>query len=232
MHFLIYNIMNMLNTYSDYRNSLIREFVFTEEQITESLIMLEGDDQIFEYWYNTLFDFGALIPGVGSFFEGINLVSYANQGEYLLAGLCAIGLIPIFGQYIGAGGSLLVKALRGTGKVGSKMLSPVASLIGKFYPKISKFFKSAEFTSKFKGIGKHTDNMLAALKDLSAGKKVGAMGKFFTARGEAKSLTRIGQWLIPGGKGSQAVAETDPRIAATAEENWEQFVKAVPIPAQ
>lgn len=224
--------MNMLVTYSDYRNSLVREFVFNEEQITESLIMLESDDQIFEYWYNTLFDFGALIPGVGSFFEGINLVSYAKQGEYLLAGLCAIGLIPIFGQYIGAGGSLLVKALRGGGKIGSKILSPVASLVGKFFPKISKFFKSSGFTSKFSGIGKYTDKMLLALKDFSAGKKVGLLGKAYTARAEAKSLTKMGQWLIPGGKGSHAASGTDPRIAATAEENWEEFIKAVPIQTQ
>lgn len=219
----------MLTSYSDYRSSLIKEFVFTEEQITESLIMLESSDELFEYWYNTLFDFAALIPGIGSFFEGINLVSYAKQGEYLLAGLCAIGLIPIFGQYVGAGGSLLIKALRGTGKVGSKMLAPVASLVSKFFPKITRFLKSAEFTSKFKGIGKYTDNILASLKDLSAGKKVGIMGKIFTARAEGKALTKWGQWLIPGGKGSQAISGTDPRVAATAEENWEQFIKAVPI---
>jgi|688.fasta_scaffold111255_4 hypothetical protein len=222
--------MEMLKTYSDYRTSLVKDFAFTEEQITESLIMLESSDELFEYWYNTVFDFAALIPGIGSFFEGINLVSYANQGEYLLAGLCAIGLIPIFGQYIGAGGSLLVKTLRGTGKVGSKMLAPVASLVSRFFPKITKFLKSAEFTSKFKGISKHTDKMILALKDLSAGKKVGLLGKVFTARGEGKALVRWGQWLIPGGKGSQAAGGSeDPRVAATAEDNWEQFLKAVPI---
>lgn len=221
--------MEFLTGYSDYRSSLVKDFVFSEEQITESLIMLESSDELFEYWYNTVFDFAALIPGIGSFFEGINLVSYAKQGEYLLAGLCAIGLIPIFGQYIGAGGSLLVKALRGSGKIGSKMLAPVASLVSKFFPKITRFLKSAEFTSKFKGIGKYTDNMILALKDLSAGKKVGMMGKLFTARTEGKALIKWGQWLVPGGKGSEAVSGTDPRIASTAEENWEQFIKAVPI---
>ena len=87
---------------------------FTQDQITESLRILESgnfDDPLLEHWWNTVFDFAALIPGVGSIFEGINLVSYAKQGEYLLAGLCAIGLIPIFGQYIGSGGSLLVKEI-------------------------------------------------------------------------------------------------------------------------
>lgn len=222
--------MEFLKTYSDYRSSLLEEFKFSDDQITESLKMLESSDPLLEYWWNTVFDFAALIPGVGSIFEGINLVSYAKQGEYLLAGLCAIGLIPIFGQYIGAGGSLLVKTLKGGGKIGSKMLSPVASAVGKFFPKISSFFKSSGFLSKFKGIEKYTDKMLVALKDFSAGKKVGMLGKAYTARREGKTLTKIGQWLVPGGKSDQiSSGSMDSRVAATAEENWEQFLKAVPV---
>jgi len=67
---------------------------FTPQQIQESLDYLNSEDPVLlEAWYNTILDFAALIPGVGSIAEGINLVSYAKQGEYLLAGLCAIGLI-------------------------------------------------------------------------------------------------------------------------------------------
>ena len=144
--------MNFLSTYSEYRSQLLEEFSFDESQISENLRIFESADfneELFEHWWNTLFDFGALIPGIGSFFEGINLVSYAKQGEYLLAGLCAIGLIPIFGQYIGAGGSLIIKALRGGGKIGGKILAPVAKLVGKFFPKITSFLKSSSFLSKF-----------------------------------------------------------------------------------
>jgi hypothetical protein len=219
-------------TYKDYKSSLVNEMIFSQEQIKESLYVLENsnfDDALFEYWWNTAFDFAALIPGIGSFFEGINLVSYANQGEYLLAGLCAIGLIPIFGQYIGAGGSLLVKALKGGGKIGGKILAPVASLVSKFFPKITKFLKSSSFSSKFKGISKHTDNMLVALKDFSAGKKTGTLAKIASSRDEYKKLTRVGQWLVPGGKGENAVATPDPRISATAEADWDQFLKGIPV---
>jgi hypothetical protein len=229
--------MNFLSTYSEYRSQLVEGFQFNGEQISENLRIFESPDfneELFEHWWNTLFDFGALIPGIGSFFEGINLVSYAKQGEYLLAGLCAIGLIPVFGQYIGAGGSLLVKALKGGGKITGKILSPVAKLVGKFFPKISAFFKSSSFLSKFKGIGKYTDKMLVSLKEFSAsGKATGALGKFANAgfRREFKGMTKVGEWFIPGGKAEHAekAFAMDSRVAATAEENWNDFLKSVPV---
>ena len=229
--------MNFLSTYSEYRSQLLEEFSFDESQISENLRIFESanfNEELFEHWWNTLFDFGALIPGIGSFFEGINLVSYAKQGEYLLAGLCAIGLIPIFGQYIGAGGSLLVKALKGGGKIGGKILAAVAKLVGKFFPKITSFLKSSSFLSKFKGIGKYTDNMLVSLKEFSAtGKATGALGKLASAgaRREYKAMIKVGEWFVPGGKASHAekTFAMDSRVAATAEENWEDFLKAVPV---
>lgn len=138
---------------------------FTVEQIKESLEYLNSEDpQLLEHWYNTILDFAALIPGVGSVAEGINLVSYAKQGEYLLAGLCAIGIIPIFGQYIGAGGTLLVKALGKGSGVGKAILKPLVNLVAKFFPKIASFFKSSKFASKFSGIAPYTGKMLGALK--------------------------------------------------------------------
>ena len=229
--------MNFLSTYSEYRSELVESFGFNPDQISENIKMFESPDfneELFEHWWNTVFDFAALIPGVGSFFEGINLVSYANQGEYLLAGLCAIGLIPIFGQYIGAGGSLLIKALKGGGKIGAKMLSPVVKLVGKFFPKITAFFKSSSFLSKFKGIGKYTDKMLVSLKEFSAtGKTTGALGKLATAGGRRgyKNMVKIGQWLIPGGKSANAEKSfsMDPRVASTGEENWGDFLRSVPV---
>jgi hypothetical protein len=223
--------MDFLLKYKDYisENS---NFKFTVDQIQENYRIFESenpDEFLFEYWWNTAFDFAALIPGVGSFFEGINLVSYAKQGEYLLAGLCAIGLIPIFGQYIGAGGSLLVKALKGGGSTAAKMLGPIGGLITKYLPKISNFFKSSSFLSKFKGIAPHTDKMLVALKDFSLGKKTGTLAKVAAARNRYKNMTKWGSWLIPGGKAENATTNMDPRIANTAEENWEDFLKAVPV---
>jgi hypothetical protein len=141
------------------------KFHFSADQIKESLEYLNSEDpQLLEHWYNTVLDFAALIPGVGSVAEGINLVSYAKQGEYLLAGLCAIGMIPIFGQYIGAGGTLLVKALGKGAAIGGSILKPLVNLVAKFFPKIVGLFKSSKFTSKFAGIAPYTGKMLGALK--------------------------------------------------------------------
>ena len=153
---------------------------FSHEQIIESIEYLNSnDDQLLEAWYNTILDFAALIPGVGSVAEGINLVSYAKQGEFLLAGLCAIGLIPLFGQYIGAGGTLLVKALgKGVG-IGAGILKPLINGVAKFFPKIAKFLKGSKFLSKFSGIAPFVGKILGSLKSfvLNGGSKLVALSK-------------------------------------------------------
>lgn len=223
--------MDFLLSYQNYITREVKEFSFTESQIYDNIEIFKHDqnDQLFEHWWNTVFDFAALIPGVGSIFEGINLVSYAKQGEYLLAGLCAIGLIPLFGQYIGAGGSLLVKGIKGGGKIGAKMLGPVGELITKYFPKITKFFKSESFLGKFPGISKYTGKMVEALKDFSMGKKTGILSKIAGTRGRYKTMTRVGEWIIPGGKGENALSTMNPKIAETGEVNWEEFMKRIPV---
>lgn len=152
---------------------LEKKSFFTEEQINECLEYFNIEDpELLEKWYNTVLDFAALIPGIGSVAEGINLVSYAKQGEYLLAGLCAIGLIPIFGQYIGAGGSLLVKAIKGGATIGGKILSPLVKGISHFFGPIVKFLKSAKFLEKFKGIAPFIEKIISSLGNfvMSGGK--------------------------------------------------------------
>jgi hypothetical protein len=179
-----------------------KKVVFTEDQINECLKYLNSDDeQLLEAWYNTILDFAALIPGVGSIAEGVNLVSYARQGEYLLAGLCAIGLIPFFGQYIGAGGTLLVKALRGGGMLGKGLLKPLVNGIARFFPKISAFFKSSKFTSKFKGIAPYTDKMLGSLRTFvkTGGKQLKSLsGDKRRLRGFKKEVRNVKQGLKLG----------------------------------
>jgi len=158
--------MNNILTIEDYLFENRSPVFFTEEQINECLNYLNSEDPaLLEAWYNTVLDFAALIPGVGSIAEGINLVSYAKQGEYLLAALCGIGLIPIFGQYIGAGGTLLIKALRGGKSLGASILKPLINLIAKFFPKITAFLKSPKFLAKFSGIGQFIGKMIGSLKN-------------------------------------------------------------------
>jgi hypothetical protein len=183
-------------------------FSFSEEQIKESVKILTGENNeaILEAWYNTILDLAALIPGIGSFAEGINLVSYAKQGEYLLAALCAIGLIPLFGQYVGAGGSLLVKALRSGGKLGEGILKPLAKLIARFFPNITKFLKSSAFIKKFPSITPYIDDMLKSLSNfaIKGGEEVNRLATSRALRrgikkdvGRAKGFVKIADWLTP-----------------------------------
>jgi len=196
-----------MNNLLSIENFLLEQKInFTPQQIKESLEYLNSEDpMVLEAWYNTLLDFAALIPGIGSVAEGINLVSYAKQGEYLLAALCAIGLIPIFGQYIGAGGTLLVKGLGKGLNLGKGILSPLIELIAKFFPKIASFFKSSKFLSKFSGIAPYTDKMLTSLKRfvISGGKELEMLAKdapkIKALKKEARTLkqgVKIGKFFL------------------------------------
>jgi hypothetical protein len=185
--------MNNILSIENYLLENRQPIFFTEEQIEESLKYITSDDPaLMEAWYNTILDFAALIPGVGSVAEGINLVSYAKQGEYLLAGLCAIGLIPIFGQYIGAGGSLLVKALGKGASLGASILKPLTNVVAKFFPKIVGFLKSSKFLAKFSGIGPFVGKMIGALKNfvLKGGSKLVTLASDASKIKSLRSATR------------------------------------------
>lgn len=201
--------MNNILSMNDFL--LEKKSFFTEEQINECLTYLNTENpELLEKWYNTVLDFAALIPGIGSVAEGINLVSYAKQGEYLLAGLCAIGLIPIFGQYIGAGGSLLVKAIRSGATIGSAILNPLIKVVAKFFPQITKFLKSAKFAEKFKGIGTYIQKIIGSLGNfvMSGGKAIKditpatlkankvAARQIKKELGRAKGVVKVGKYLF------------------------------------
>jgi hypothetical protein len=196
--------MHNLVSIEDFLNE--NKMSFNRQQIEESLRYLTSEDPaLLEAWYNTILDFAALIPGVGSVAEGINLVSYAKQGEYLLAALCAIGIIPIFGQYIGAGGTLLVKALGKGSNIGKSILKPLINLVAKFFPKIVSFFRSAKFASKFSGISPFIGRMIASLKGFitSGGAKLTNLAKdaskIKALKKEARNLkqgVKITDWIF------------------------------------
>lgn len=191
---------------------------FSHDQIIESIEYLNSnDDQLLEAWYNTVLDFAALIPGVGSVAEGINLVSYAKQGEFLLAGLCAIGLIPVFGQYIGAGGTMLVKALRKGVGIGAGILKPLINAVAKFLPKIATFLKSSKFLSKFSGISPFIGKILGSLKSfvLNGGSKLTALSKdpakiksLRSATTDIKTGVKTARWIT--GAPTKAELTTQP----------------------
>ncbi len=198
--------MNNILSIEDYLNEGRSFSQFTNEQINECLRYLDSEDHaILEAWYNTILDFAALIPGVGSIAEGINLVSYAKQGEYLLAGLCAIGLIPIFGQYIGAGGSILVKTLGKGANLGAGILKPFVGTVAKYFTKIVQFLKSSKFLAKFSGIAPFVENIIKALKNfvMHGGRQLGELAKdtakIKTLKKDVKNLklgTKATEWIF------------------------------------
>jgi RHS repeat-associated protein len=60
---------------------------------------------------HTALDAAGLIPGFGMIFDGVNLIWYAVEGDYVNAGLSAIGFVPIAGNIAG-GARLGVKVVR------------------------------------------------------------------------------------------------------------------------
>jgi hypothetical protein len=213
---------------------------FTHEHIIESIEYLNSnDDQLLEAWYNTILDFAALLPVVGSVAEGINLVSYAKQGEFLLAGLCAIGLIPIFGQYIGAGGSILVKALgKGVG-LGAGLLKPLTNAVAKFFPKIVTFLKGSKFLAKFSGIAPFVGKMIKALKSfiLKGGGKLADISKdpskmkaLRSTTGEIKAGVNFAGTVADAlGMGKNKIKPTtQPTYAGYGSEPSQQYQMPVP----
>jgi len=221
------NILSMDAFLFENENTLnFQQNDFTKQQILESIEYLSSDDdQLLEAWYNTVLDFAALLPVVGSVAEGINLVSYAKQGEFLLAGLCAIGLIPLFGQYIGAGGSIIVKAIEKGIGVGAGILKPLVNAIAKFFPKITAFLKSSKFLSKFSGIGPFVGNILKSLKSfvLNGGSKLVALSKDASKiRALRATTTRVKSGLKTAKEVSGAFAEGSAKLAAKAKPTTQQ----------
>lgn len=197
---------------------------YTERKVLEKQIFLDfirnGKLNEDYKWYNTLFDWLALIPGVGSIFEGINAVSYAKQGEYLLSGLCLIGLIPVFGQYVGAIGSLGVKGV-------GKFVGPLKSLIVRFFPKITSFITSAAKTEKFKGIFPFLGKILEALKNFASG-----VTKITPEIKRLKTLTKgtkAGSSLLGLGNNEPEIdieKQKKLEILSQNSENFNSFLKA------
>ena len=98
-------------------------------------------------------DIGGLIPGVGEAADLANAALYAARGEFLMAAMSVIAMIPVVGDIVGKGGKLLMSMGKG-GKV-AKMLS-------KHMPKIKKLFGGLADNPK---LGKYIDKMTQSVDD-------------------------------------------------------------------
>lgn len=81
-------------------------------------------------------DLAGLIPGVGEFADAANAAWYVKQGDYLMAGLSIISVIPVVGDIVGKGGKLTM-LLAKAGKSG-KYLGEA----GKYILTLSKYIKN------------------------------------------------------------------------------------------
>lgn len=100
---------------------------------------------------HAVLDTGGLVPGVGEFADLANAVWYAEEGNYLDAGLSLISTIPIVGDVIGKGAKLEKKL---GPKATKKVLEAVKAI------NIPKFIDRFRYNPK---IAKHLDRISDAL---------------------------------------------------------------------
>ena len=98
-------------------------------------------------------DLGGLIPGFGEAADLANAALYAAKGEFLMAALSVISMIPGIGDVIGKGGKLAMSLGKG-GKV--------AQLLQSQMPKIKKLMGGLADNPK---VGQYADSMINAVDD-------------------------------------------------------------------
>jgi hypothetical protein len=98
-------------------------------------------------------DIGGLIPGIGEVADLANAALYARKGEFLMAALSIIAMIPGVGDVIGKGGKLAMSMGKG-GKV--------AKMLKGHMPKIKKLIGGLADNPK---VGKFANQMLKSVDD-------------------------------------------------------------------
>lgn len=112
-------------------------------------------------------DLIGLIPGAGEFADAANALWYAKEGQYLMAGLSLISVIPEIGDLIGKGGKIAIylKEAGNTGKFllgAGKILITVATFIKNHKNKIKMVLDKARENEK---IGKYIDQIDQAIEN-------------------------------------------------------------------
>lgn len=112
-------------------------------------------------------DLIGLIPGAGEFADAANALWYAEEGQYLMAGLSLISVIPEIGDLIGKSGKIAIylKEAGNTGKFllgAGKILITVATFIKNHKNKIKMVLDKARENEK---IGKYIDQIDKAIEN-------------------------------------------------------------------
>jgi len=154
-------------------NSQLKQIIQEEFENERIFIICEEEkkriETLHEDWENELLrefklvdvghfalDIGGLIPGIGEAADLANAALYAARGEFLMAGMSVIAMIPIAGDIVGKGGKLLMQLGKG-GKV--------AKMLKGHMPKIKKVFGGLVDNPK---LGKYMEKITQSVDDFVA----------------------------------------------------------------
>ena len=113
-------------------------------------------------------DVAGLVPGFGEGADLANAGLYIKKGEYFMAALSLLSMIPAVGDVVGKGGKFLTKFGDDAGKA-SKYLG---GLLKKYMPQIQKLLKTLKDNPI---VGPHVDDILRAItKYIDDAAEVGA----------------------------------------------------------
>jgi len=128
---------------------------------------------------HTVLDVIGLVPGWGEYADVINAAAYAREGNYLLAALSAISVIPVIGDAVGKGGKVTLwfaktfpKAAKQIEKYGPtlvKNIRGIRDLIQKHDKEIKKFLKFAQENTDGSKIRPYLEDIEKAI-DILGGK--------------------------------------------------------------
>jgi len=141
------------------------------QEAYETVIVNEGLDTV----GHVALDLVGLIPGVGEFADATNAVWHASKGEYLMAALSLISVIPVVGDAVGKGGKVAAFFAKG-GKAGQAIgrgaqiagphIVKAKRVIRANKPLIDKVMGKARENEK---LAPYVDHIQGALDHFSAG---------------------------------------------------------------
>jgi hypothetical protein len=148
----------------EYETVLLERLMLDEQARIDKLHEEMQLEVLSEGWKEELPHIGldvlGLIPGVGEAADLTNAGLYAKKGEYLMAALSVISMIPAVGDALGKGGKIGAYLSKFGAKGGTKAGAALGKLFGKHMPKITKALSSLKSN---KLIGPYIDDMAKAV---------------------------------------------------------------------
>jgi len=107
-------------------------------------------------------DIAGAIPGVGEVADLANAALYAGKGQFFMAALSAISMVPVVGDVIGKGGKLATLLAKGGASKVGKAVMWLKKMFSKYWAKIKAGLSKLK-NNKY--IGEHIDDMMRAVTD-------------------------------------------------------------------